>query len=100
MIVFNLRKRKNSMIHVYGVMEYDGIDGGLVPSWVTAGTLIWKLDSKIDRAPSFKEFVLPRTGNMTHTAVTEEEAMTLTGIDHPLAALDKLRDWVLQGYVE
>ncbi len=104
MIAFYCSIRLGATPYYYAIVEW-GTSHPSVNDWhrvtckATPGELVWLLG--LEGAGSSRgSFVVPRTGRMTQTAVTPEDAMILTGLDHPMAAMDRLRDWVTQGFID
>ncbi len=71
---------------VYGVIEHEN------------GSLIWS-DATYLGIRRRKILRLKRCGNMWHTEVTTDEAILLTGVNHPMAALDRLRELIHESEV-
>jgi hypothetical protein len=59
------------------------------------GALTWGFNYPHELTPAVPtDLNLPRTGSMLDTPVAPEEAILVTGLDHPMAALDQLRELV------
>ena len=73
-----------------------GRDGDLIYRIEEKGDhLIWKFIDELGECQD-AAFVLPRAWYMENRKILAEEAEIITGLDHPMAAMDRLREMLYE----